>query len=167
MGRRQDGSYHAVAPFSLFTVRFPGMDSRTHMASIVLLAVAGILVASCSGMPVSTRTGVVKTIVIEESQPEPHIWVHKGDEVRWLNQRQGTIGITFLDSLEGKVNCQRGFGLLDVINAIQVKAQDSVSLCFSELGPLHYTLRLDHFLPTGQLHIRGTITVQESFDSEG
>lgn len=117
---------------------------------------------SCSGMPDSTRTGSVKTIAIAESLPDTHVSVQRGDEVRWVNERHGPIEITFLDPLEGKVNCRRGFGLLDIINATTLKSQESVSLCFSEPGPLRYTLRLDRALPTGQLHILGTIAVQSS-----
>jgi hypothetical protein len=130
---------------------------------VVIFMVANIFIAvSCSGLPDSTRTGSVKTIVIEESLPDAQVSVQRGDEVRWVNQRDGSVEITFLDPLEGKVNCRRGFGLLDIINATTLKPQKSVSLCFSEPGSLRYTLRLDRALPTGQLHIPGTIAVQGS-----
>jgi hypothetical protein len=105
---------------------------------IVIVMVATLLIAvSYSDMPGSTRTGSVETILIAESLPEADVSVQPGDEV---NERGGPIKITFLSCLEGKVSCRGGFGSLDIINATTIKSQESVSLCFSEPGPLHYTL---------------------------
>jgi hypothetical protein len=120
---------------------------------------------TCSGMPVSTHTGVVQKIVIEPSSFDLNTTIHKNDEVQWVNNRQGPIQIVFLDSLEGKVNCKRGFGLLDLVNATTLKPQDSVSLCFAEAGVLRYTVHLDRAMPTGWLNVPGRISVESASET--
>lgn len=126
----------------------------------ILLTIAIIApTIACSSMPVTTRTGVVRDIIIGESSLHLHVMVQRGDEVRWVNQRHGAIQIVFLDSIEDKVSCQRGFGLLDVTNATTLEPQDSVSLCFSEAGPLRYTVRLDRTSPTGELNVPASVNV--------
>ena len=131
--------------------------------SIVVTGMA-ISLAACSTMPVMTRTGSVQEIVIGLSSLHLNVAVHKDDEVRWVNERDGAIEIIFLDPLEGKVNCKRGFGLLDIVNATTLKPQKSVSLCFAEPGSWRYTVRLDRAVPTGWLNAPGRIVVEGHAD---
>ena len=132
-----------------------------------LIVVTGMVMclAACSTMPVMTRTESVQDIVIGPSSLHLNVTVHKGDEVRWVNERDGTIQIIFLDSLEGQVNCKRGFGLLDIVNATALKPQESVSLCFAEPGSWRYTVRLDRAVPTGWLNAPGRIMVEDHADA--
>jgi hypothetical protein len=127
-----------------------------------LIVVTGMamFLTFCSTMPIMTRTGSVQEIVIGTSPLHLNVTVRKDDEIRWVNERDGTIQIIFLDSLEGKVNCQRGFGLLKIVNATTLKPQKSVSLCFAEPGSWRYTVRLDRAVPTGWLNAPGRIVVE-------
>ena len=120
--------------------------------------------ACCSVMPVMTRTGSVQELVMGTSPLHLNVTIHKDDEIRWVNERDGTIQIIFLDSLEGKVNCQRGFGLLDIVNATTLKPQKSASLCFAEPGSWRDTARLDRAVPTGWLNAPGHIVVEGHVD---
>jgi len=120
---------------------------------------------ACAGMPVRTQTGVVQDVVIGKSTLYLDVTVREDDEIRWVNERDGAIQIIFLDSLEGKVNCKRGFGLVDVANVTTLKPQDSVSLCFSEPGSLRYTVRLDRAMPTGWLNALGRLVVERNTDA--
>jgi plastocyanin len=120
--------------------------------------------AACSTMPTMTRTGSVEDIVIGPSSLHLNVTVHKGDEVRWINERDGIIQIIFLDSLEGRVNCQRGFGLLDIAETTTLKPQESVSVCFAEPGSWPYTVRLDQPAPTGWFNAPGRVLVENYAD---
>ena len=131
-----------------------------------LIVLTGMVMslAVCSTIPAMTRTGSVQDIVIAPSSLHLNVTVHKGDEIRWVNERDGTVQIIFLDSLEGQVNCQRGFGLLDIVNATALKPQKSASLCFAEPGSWRYTVRLDRAVPTGWLNAPGRIMVEDHAD---
>ena len=74
-----------------------------------------------------------------------------------------------LDSLEGKVNCRRGFRL-STLSMQRRSRRKTVSASVSR-SLVRFIIRfgkalLDRLLPTGQLHIRGTITVQENSESK-
>jgi plastocyanin len=118
------------------------------------------LLAACSQLPRTSRSGKVHEIIIGESFPLRNVTVQMGDEVRWLNQRNGSVQIVFLDSLEGRINCRRGFGFSDVVNATSLPSHHSASLCFSQFGLLRYTVRLDRALQTGQMNFVGLVTVE-------
>lgn len=124
----------------------------------------GLSLLACSGMPASTHTGAVQNIVIGPSSFDLNTTVHKDGEVQWINDRKGRIQIIFLDSLEGKVTCKRGFGLWNVVNEATVKPTESVSLCFGQTGSLRYTVRLDQAMSTGWLNAPGRITIQSPKD---
>lgn len=131
-----------------------------------LIVVAGMAMslAACSTVPTMTRTGSVQDIVIGPSSLHLNVTVHKGDEVRWVNERDGIIQIIFLDSLEGQVNCKRGFGLPDITDTTTLKPQESVSLCFAEPGSWPYTVRLNRPAPTGWVNVPGRIMVEDLVD---
>jgi plastocyanin len=120
-----------------------------------------VLLAACSSLPRATQTGTVHEVVIARSLSPAEATVGAGDEVRWVNQRPGEVQLVFLDSIEGQVACQRGFGLMGVANAATLSSDRSVSLCFSEPGVVRYIVRMDRTLPTGGLHIRGKILIEK------
>jgi hypothetical protein len=68
-------------------------------------------------MPTSSSTGEVHEIVFAQPLRSLELTVQMGDEVRWVNELEGEVHIVFLDPIDDKVDCQRGFGLIDVTNA--------------------------------------------------
>jgi hypothetical protein len=130
---------------------------------VLAIGIAMSIVA-CSSMPPKTQTGAVQEVAIGKSTLHLDVTVHEDDEIRWINERDGTVQIIFLDSLEGKLNCKRGFGLVDVANATTLKPRESVSLCFSEPASLRYTVRLDRAMPTGWLNATGRVVVERNTD---
>jgi hypothetical protein len=131
----------------------------------VLAMGTALFIVACSTMPVTTQLGSVEDVVIGRSTLGLNVTVRTDEEIRWINERDGAIQIVFLDSLEGKVNCKRGFGLMNVVNAAMLKSQESVSLCFSEPGSLRYTVRLDRAMSTGWLNIIGRVVVERKTDA--
>ncbi len=134
-------------------------SENIYRLTLSIVGMACLLVA-CSQLPRTSRSGKVHETIIGESFPLRNVTVQMGDEVRWLNQRNGSVQIVFLDSLEGKINCRRGFGLSDVVNATSLPPHHSASLCFSQAGLLRYTVRLDKALQTGEMNLVGLVTVE-------
>lgn len=116
-----------------------------------------------SGMPTVTRTGMVKDIVIRENVTPTTLTVNPGDEIRWINKRQGGARVVFLDPVTEQLSCQRNFGGLMGADKNQytanLKSNDSASLCFRNSGEVKYVVRADSTDPTGEVNIAGTITV--------
>lgn len=137
-----------------------GRRSENIYRMTLMIVGMACLLAACGQLPRTSRSGKVHEIIIGESSPIRNVTVQMSDEVRWLNQRNGSVQIVFLDSLEGKVNCRRGFGLSDVVNATSLSSHDSASLCFSQAGLLRYTVRLDKALQTGEMNFVGLVTVE-------
>lgn len=121
-----------------------------------------LLLGACSGLPDGTRTGAVTEILIAEELSPLQATVRIGDEIRWVNRREGQVHIVFLDPIEDRVACHRGFGFSGVVNATRLAPNNSVSLCFSKPGPVQYIVRMDTVLPTGELNVRGVIQVRNS-----
>ena len=48
-------------------------------------------------MPTLTRSGEVKDVVILESVEPASITVNAGDEIRWINKRQGAVRVIFFE----------------------------------------------------------------------
>jgi plastocyanin len=116
-----------------------------------------------SGMPTVTRTGMVKDIVIRESVSPTTLTVNPGDEIRWINKRQGGARVVFLDPVTEQLSCQRNFGGIMGADRNQYTASlgsnDSASLCFRNAGEVKYVVRADSTDPTGEVNIPGSITV--------
>jgi plastocyanin len=121
-----------------------------------------------SGMPTVTRTGMVKDIVIRESVTPTTLSVNPGDEIRWINKRQGGARVVFLDPVTEQLSCQRNFGGLMGADKNQYTANlssnDSASLCFRNAGEVKYVVRAESTDPTGEVNIPGSITVGGSDD---
>jgi plastocyanin len=116
------------------------------------------------GMPTITRTGEVKDIVIRENVEPATVTANPGDEIRWINKRQGDARVIFLLPVEGQLTCQRGFGgMMSGGNKNQYTAKlgvnDTASVCFKSPTEIKYVVRADSNLPSGEENIAGTINV--------
>lgn len=121
-----------------------------------------------SSMPTVTRTGMVKDIVIREDVSPTTVTVNPGDEIRWINKRQGAARVVFLNPVMEQLSCQRNFGGLMGADRQQYTANlssnDSASLCFRSPGEVKYVVRADSTSPSGEVNIPGTIMVGENSD---
>jgi plastocyanin len=114
-------------------------------------------------MPQVTRTGEVQNIIIRDDLNPAKVSVQPGDEVRWINRRNGPIKIILLDSIAQKIACERGFGvLMNRDNIANLGPNESASICFTQPGTLTYTVRMDSSLPVGELNAPGEIVVHEA-----
>lgn len=135
------------------------------------IAAAGLLIlAGCQSvgggetMPTITRTGEVKDIIIREDVSPTTVTVNPGDEIRWINKRQGSARVVFLDPVMDTLSCQRNFGSWMGSNRQQYTAtlstNDTASVCFRSGGQIKYVIRADSAtVPSGELNIPGTISV--------
>jgi plastocyanin len=64
-----------------------------------LLLLAGCQTIGGEGMPTLTRTGEVKDVVISEGVEPTSLTVSPGDEIRWINKRQGVVRVIFLSPM--------------------------------------------------------------------
>lgn len=141
------------------------MKAQRIMAGSMLLILAGCqhMGMGGDGMPTVTRTGMVKDVVIREDVSPATLTVNPGDEIRWINKRQGAARIVFLDPVTEMLSCQRNFGGLMGANRNQYTANlgsnDSASLCFKNPAQLKYVVRAESTLPSGEINIPGMITV--------
>jgi len=133
-------------------------------ALLILTGCQSTGMGGSSGIPTVTRTGMVKDIVIRESVTPTTLTVNPGDEIRWINKRQGGARVVFLDPVTEQLSCQRNFGGLMGADKNQFTARlssnDSASLCFKNSGEVKYVVRADSTDPTGEVNIPGTITVE-------
>lgn len=135
------------------------------MAGSLLLVLAGCQSMGMGGssMPSVTRTGMVKDIIIREEVTPATVTVNPGDEIRWINKRQGNARVVFLDPVQEMLSCQRNFGGLMGANPNQYTASlgsnDSASVCFKNPAEVKYVVRADSTLPSGEINILGTIQV--------
>lgn len=141
------------------------MKVQHMMAGSVLLILTGCqhMGMGGDGMPTVTRTGMVKDVIIREDVEPTTLTVNPGDEIRWINKRQGSARVVFLDPVTEQLSCQRNFGGLMGANRNQYTANlgsnDSASLCFKNPGEVKYVVRADSTLPSGEVNIPGTITI--------
>lgn len=115
------------------------------------------------GMPTVTRTGEVKDVIIRDNVDPMTIAASIGDEIRFINKRQGDVRVIFLTSVEGQLTCQRGFGGLMTGNKNQytakLDANDTASVCFKSPSEIKYVVRADSNAPSGEVNIPGTINI--------
>jgi hypothetical protein len=115
------------------------------------------------GTPTITRTGEVKDIIIQDNVSPELVTANPGDEIRWINKRQGDARVIFLLPVEGQLSCQRGFGGLMSANKNQYTAKldsnETASVCFKFPTEIKYVVRADSNLPSGEVNIPGTINI--------
>jgi plastocyanin len=141
------------------------MRAQHMMVGTALLILTGCQSMGMGGdkMPTVTRTGMVKDIVIREDVSPSTVSVNPGDEIRWINKRQGSARVIFLDPVTEQLACQRNFGGLMGGDRQQYTANlgsnDSASVCFKNSGQVKYVVRADSSTPSGEINIPGTIQV--------
>jgi len=115
------------------------------------------------GIPTVTRTGEVKDVVIREDLSPQSLSVNPGDEIRWINKRQGNVRVVFLTPVMEMMSCQRNFGGFMGANRNQYTASlspnETASICFQNQAEIKYVVRADSNLPGGEQNIAGNISV--------
>jgi len=132
----------------------------------VLLILAGCQTIGGEGMPTLTRTGEVKDVVITEGVEPTSVTVNPGDEIRWINKRQGIVRVIFLTPMTENLTCQRhfggrmGFGTKRNEYSARLRPNKTASVCFREAGEVKYVVRAESASdPSGEQNIAGTISI--------
>ena len=114
------------------------------------------------GMPTLTRTGEVKDVIIRDGVEPTSVSVNPGDEIRWINKRQGDVRVILLNPTRENLVCQRNFGGAGKLDDSSAKlaSNESASLCFRDAGDVKYVVRATSNDPTGEQNIAGTIKVE-------
>ena len=113
------------------------------------------------GMPTLTRTGEVKDVIILDGVEPTSVTVNPGDEIRWINKRQGDVRVILLNPKGENLVCQRNFGGASKLGDSSAKlgSNESASLCFRDAGEVKYVVRAASNDPIGEQNIAGNITV--------
>lgn len=133
------------------------------MMTKMVIVVLGLFLftVGCAGTPMTTRTGAVHDIKIEEGLTPVVVSVQVGDEVRWVNHRTMPAQIDFLGGALDQVSCQRGFtnwiGMRQ--ESVIIGPNETASLCFSKAGLVSYNVRMDSALPGGKHIVPGEIRI--------
>lgn len=136
----------------------------------IILGSALLMLAGCQSiggesMPTLTRTGEVKDVIVRDSVEPASISVNPGDEIRWVNKRQGTVKVIFLNPMTENLNCQRnfggpmGFGTKRNEYSAKLKPNETASVCFRDTGEVKYVVRAESGDPIGEQNIAGTIAI--------
>jgi plastocyanin len=133
--------------------------SSTRLSGVALL----VFVAACSSLPTMTTTGSVKDVIIgNQWNPSEVIMVEAGDEIRWINKRNGPVRIVFLDGVAGRLSCNNGFGGVTLkTGAAALDPDQTASVCFKNPGYYRYTIRMESASMRGELNAPGAIRVGE------
>ena len=114
-------------------------------------------------MPTLTRTGEVTDIVILDTLSPASVTVSPGDEIRWINKRQGDVQVIFLPPVMEKLTCERNFGsgFLAEQNEYTAKidTNDTAGVCFQDAGELKFVVRAESSQPSGEQNLAGTVTI--------
>ena len=134
-----------------------------------LIGSALIILTGCQhmvvrdSMPTVTRTGEVKDVVIRENISPATITANPGDEIRWVNKRQGDVRVIFLNPVMEMLTCQRNFGGIMGAERNQYTAKlgsnDTASLCFRSPTEVKYVVRAESSDPSGEQNLAGTIMI--------
>jgi plastocyanin len=129
--------------------------------------------ASHPPFPESSLTGRMVEVNIGESLTPKVIIAKPGDEVRWVNSTNGAVDISFMESLDGSVSCQKGFvsggwGYLfsggsaqpESLVVATVHSNKYASLCFSAPGTYAYTMTKETTDKSKEGGIGGTVTIE-------
>jgi plastocyanin len=152
-------------------------EAMNSMRLCVLFVWLGVLVtmgcASHPPFPESSLSGRIVEVTIGESLTPQEIAAKRGDEIRWINSRGGSVDISFVEPLDSRVSCQRGFvsagwGYLfrgiasqpEFLVVATVRGHESASLCFSTPGTYAYTIRTETTGAGKAGRMAGTITIE-------
>jgi len=136
---------------------------------LFVIGSALILLTGCQhslvrdSMPTVTRTGDVKDVVIRNNVSPATMTAKPGDEIRWINNRQGDVRVIFLNPVLEQLTCQRNFGGFMGAERNQYTAKlgtnDTASLCFRSAGEIKYVVRAESSNSSGEQNIPGTISI--------
>jgi len=119
------------------------------------------LTLGCQSMPLVTRTGEVKDIIIGEKLSAGELAVNAGDEVRWVNTRSAPVRVIFLDPITDKhLSCRDNFGGWMTPNDTAVlDTNESASACFRDPGYVRYAVRMKSGTPGTEMNVAGVVNV--------
>jgi plastocyanin len=141
------------------------MKGQRIIIGSALLMLAGCQSIGGESMPTLTRTGEVKDVVIRDVVEPTSVTVNPGDEVRWINKRQGDVRVIFLNPMTENLTCQRnfggpmGFGTKRNEYSAKLGANETASVCFRDPGEVKYVVRATSGDPIGEQNIAGTISI--------
>lgn len=129
--------------------------------------------ASHPPFPDSSLTGRIVEVKIGDPSTPYEINGKPGDEIRWINMTGSSVDISFVESLNGRVSCQKGFvsagwGYLfpgeqsqpEFLVVATVHGHEYVSLCFSTPGKYAYSMRREAVETSKGGAIAGTVTIE-------
>ena len=144
--------------------------------SIVFVWIEVFVTMGCAShppFPSSSLTGKIIEVKIGESLTPKEITVQQGDEVRWVNTTNDSVDISFVEALDSRVSCQKGFvsagwGYLFLGESLQseslvvatVHSNQFASLCFSAPGTYAYTMKREITGASKAAGITGTVTIE-------
>jgi plastocyanin len=141
------------------------MHVQRNLLGTALLMLAGCQTIGGESMPSLTRTGEVKDVIIREGVEPASLTVNAGDEIRWINKRQGTVRVVFLNPMTENLACQRNFGGLLGFGtkrneySAKLGSNETASLCFRDPAEVKYVVRADSSDPIGEQNLAGTISI--------
>src|SRR5690242_20658723 len=130
-----------------------------------LLILAGCETMGGESMPTLTRTGEVKNVVIRDVVEPRSVNVNPGDEVRWINKRQGSVQVIFLSPITENLACQNNFGGTMGVGtkrneySAKLGPNKTASVCFREPGEAKYVVRAESNDSAGEQNTAGTISI--------
>ena len=140
-----------------------------HVQRFIMGSALLIMLTGCQhslvreSMPTVTRTGDVKDVVIRENVSPATLTANPGDEIRFINKRQGDVKVIFLNPVMEMLTCQRNFGGMMGADRNQYTASlgsnDTASLCFRSPAEVKYVVRAESSDPSGEQNIPGTISI--------
>jgi plastocyanin len=146
---------------------------RVSVQFVWLVALVTMGCASHPPFPESSRTGKIVEIQIGESLTPREIAAKQGDEVRWVNSTSVPVDISFMEPLDNRVSCQKGFvsagwgylfsggsGQPESLVVATVHSSKYASLCFSAPGTYTYTMKRETTEKHKRNGVAGTVTVE-------
>jgi len=141
------------------------MKGQRFILGSALLMLAGCQTVGNEGIPSLTRTGEVKDVIIRDSVEPGTLAVNPGDEIRWINKRQGDVRVVFLKPMTENLTCMRNFGGIMGFGTkrneftAKLSSNETASICFRDPGEVKYVVRADSNDPSGEQNIAGNIQV--------
>ena len=91
-----------------------------------------------------------------------------GDEIRWINKRQGDVEVIVISPLREQLTCQRNFrGMMGADRnqyTANVERNDTAAICFRDPTELKYVVRTESSDPRGKDSFPGTIKIAPEED---
>ena len=125
---------------------------RWYMGVLAIMMTSG-----CSSLPQTTQTGEVRDVSIASTISPEKVFARPGDEVRWINQRKGSVTLILQDTRQDRLACNRGFSNEGI--AVLAPSQ-TASLCLNKAGEVKYNVRMESMLPGGEEPVKGQIEVE-------